>query len=1412
VLAAYQSVNNRANTTASNPFQTYSGQFVAPVNSEQSTGIANTNAAANEAQPYYSAATGTLNTAQGNTTGVNNAAEGLAAASAGPVNAQQIGAGQINEFMSPYLQDVASSEAGLLNQNNQEQQAGQLGTAISSGAFGGDRTGLAAANLEQQQNLSNANIYSNILNTGFNTALGAAQQQQGVNLSAAQANRSALANAGNELASIGSTAYGEGANTASELGALGSGAQTAGLQGANAQLGAGTLQQQTQQAQDTAEYNQFLQQQSYPFQVDQFLANIAEGTGALSGSTTTTQQPGGFFSDRRLKHDIKQIGKTYDGQAIYSYKMHGDKRTHIGLIAQNVEKKHPDAVGLAAGFKTVDYGKATDKAAKRGHFAAGGMPMAGAQRMPMPVTQGGITGLAAGSGYEPTGQPQMGGLVGLANGTGAAGGVRPMGGLAGMGRRFARGGYAEGGDPYGGPYGDISSILASQENMYQPNQTRNRNIPSQSPQAHQLAVASGSPPPPASGASKTQQMIGLGKDAYQGYNHFAGSTPSYDPTAMNAQIANDPTVTGLQNAGISGPTAPVAAPGPESGLGAAQAAAPTADASGLGAADVAAPAAADAAGAAAPAAAAAAAPAAADAAATAGTAAATTAAGAAVDAGATEAASLAAEYAVADAAVAALAAKRGGRIGYDQGGTPYEADTAGDPYSGTGGQYDIPDQANASKLQTAGPLQKHMTGLQTLSYMGQPDNAMSIGSGMFSNTALARGGLAGRRIGKDDGGALSADPSQDPDLSPVVIDPKDTRINSDTLPETTVTGTRPPAVNYTGGLNPVDQAPIDVSTPDKADVAPSMWDKIKGGLHSAGLDKSSNVVPLLTGLAAMGTAPTRSLGVALASGLGAGAQSWLPAQQQAADIRGKQLQNQLTGMSVDSMSDVMRGINQGSTPYSAPAGATSAPPQVSGTGADAQAKLNSYYQSVYGPPTPVTPQESAQLQRAKLLQKINPGLAQSVQAEIDNRRAAETYQHQQGAIQEHDQAYTVATAPNGNFAALQQTDPVAANGIAQKLGFDPSKGVIPPQADEAARNAAIMKVTALHPWTGDQYVDNGGQRINSRTGQVPIGPAAQTLTPQQFQQAYASGIDEANKPVVLGNGLPGRQWQLNGASSADAYARARIPALAAQQPSTGSTGAPAAPARVAPARTAVRPKPAAPAAAPSPAQPDRLPGVDINAIPKLPGPPPVVDKTSQENASKILDINNKVKNDALDAYNDQVKAAARNTALYTQLNGKLAEANPKEFGPTSKYYKAYQGLLTTLQGGNSTDPLTNQAEVDKYLTMLGVGGAKQLVGSENQLRQQELLTLMQHANPNLDQPLAAVRALVAYGKANNDFDFKAGNTAIDAITAGANPRKVSDVVDSRRSDFIAQSLASTPVRTGKVNGKKVTLYADGSIR
>lgn len=75
---------------------------------------------------------------------------------------------------------------------------------------------------------------------------------------------------------------------------------------------------------------------------------LAQGIGAAGGAAA-------FFSDKRLKTDIKKVGKTEAGLPIYTYKYKGDNRTQMGVMAQDVEKKTPKAVSEVGGFKAVDY-------------------------------------------------------------------------------------------------------------------------------------------------------------------------------------------------------------------------------------------------------------------------------------------------------------------------------------------------------------------------------------------------------------------------------------------------------------------------------------------------------------------------------------------------------------------------------------------------------------------------------------------------------------------------------------------------------------------------------------------------------------------------------------------------------------------------------------------------------------------------------------------------------------------------------------------------------------------------------------------------------------------------------------------------------------------------------------------------
>jgi hypothetical protein len=63
------------------------------------------------------------------------------------------------------------------------------------------------------------------------------------------------------------------------------------------------------------------------------------------------------FSDERLKTDIKKVAETTEGIGVYRYRYKGDDKLQVGVMAQEVEKKHPEAVMTTpSGFKAVNYG------------------------------------------------------------------------------------------------------------------------------------------------------------------------------------------------------------------------------------------------------------------------------------------------------------------------------------------------------------------------------------------------------------------------------------------------------------------------------------------------------------------------------------------------------------------------------------------------------------------------------------------------------------------------------------------------------------------------------------------------------------------------------------------------------------------------------------------------------------------------------------------------------------------------------------------------------------------------------------------------------------------------------------------------------------------------------------------------
>jgi hypothetical protein len=94
------------------------------------------------------------------------------------------------------------------------------------------------------------------------------------------------------------------------------------------------------------------------------LSQVGQGAGVIGSLGSLF----GMFSDRRLKDDIKRVGKLDNGLQVYSYRYKDDpdEVRRIGVMADEVEDVHPEAVatlppafGHLAGMKVVDYGRAT---------------------------------------------------------------------------------------------------------------------------------------------------------------------------------------------------------------------------------------------------------------------------------------------------------------------------------------------------------------------------------------------------------------------------------------------------------------------------------------------------------------------------------------------------------------------------------------------------------------------------------------------------------------------------------------------------------------------------------------------------------------------------------------------------------------------------------------------------------------------------------------------------------------------------------------------------------------------------------------------------------------------------------------------------------------------------------------------
>jgi len=248
----------KAEAITESPYQAYGGQRMAASTPEQQA--ARQSVAGMQQPGQFAAGTGLA------------AAGGLGALGAGQQYMQMAtDPGAQQAFMSPYMQNVVDLQKQEAVRDAQKAQLAQNLGAVRQGTYGGARQLLAGTERERnlQQNL--ANIQAAGSQKAYEDAMRGMQ--------------------------FGTTAGLQGAQAATQAGAtlgqLGIGQQQAGIDLAKAQEAFGGMGQAEQQKALDLQYQDFLQQQQYPYKQLGFMSDILRGSAnlAATGGKTVYEAP-----------------------------------------------------------------------------------------------------------------------------------------------------------------------------------------------------------------------------------------------------------------------------------------------------------------------------------------------------------------------------------------------------------------------------------------------------------------------------------------------------------------------------------------------------------------------------------------------------------------------------------------------------------------------------------------------------------------------------------------------------------------------------------------------------------------------------------------------------------------------------------------------------------------------------------------------------------------------------------------------------------------------------------------------------------------------------------------------------------------------------------------------------------------
>jgi len=222
------------------------------------------------------------------------------AGQANPYGFQQ----QVGGYMNPYLQMSLAPQLAEANRAYDIGATKQQSAATQAGAFGGSREAIMAAENERNRNTG----LNSIIGQGYNTAFGNAQNQYNQGLQNQLAGFGLMNQSASNLGQLGQNQYG----------------QQMGINQLQSQYG-GQQQAQMQRGLDTA-YQDFTNQQNYPYKQLGFMSDMIRGLPLGQQSTSQMYQgpPNLMGQIGGLGMGAYGLSKMAEGGEVHSYAGGGD--------------------------------------------------------------------------------------------------------------------------------------------------------------------------------------------------------------------------------------------------------------------------------------------------------------------------------------------------------------------------------------------------------------------------------------------------------------------------------------------------------------------------------------------------------------------------------------------------------------------------------------------------------------------------------------------------------------------------------------------------------------------------------------------------------------------------------------------------------------------------------------------------------------------------------------------------------------------------------------------------------------------------------------------------------------------------------------------------------------------------------